>query len=341
MSPPAPSDARPVSAVSLNVQMPSILRTLALLSACCSAAAPQIAAQSGAGANAAQASAATTGAREALTADARDVDPTSIYRVGAGDILDIRLLNAPRAARRSTLYVVGEDGTLDYPLAGKARAVAGLTTDEIAAQLASSFRLRALFAEPPRLVVTVREYASHAVNVGGLVAEPGVKIIQREAIPLYVLVADAQPRKGAGRAVIDRRAGGAKQLIDLADAEALKTLVRPGDTVTLEEQPPQFFRIEGLVREPGRKSLHAGMTLTQALMLAGGVQPKGVGIRELGQLMVSDGLLSRERKEFKAIVERRGADGQLTKAVYVLKEIEAGRVPDPLLREDDRVIVLR
>ena len=52
---------------------------------------------------------------------------TSIYRVGVGDVLDIRLLNS--ATTRSTLFTVMEGGLIEFPLVGGSMTVAGLTTD--------------------------------------------------------------------------------------------------------------------------------------------------------------------------------------------------------------------
>ena len=271
---------------------------------------------------------------------ARDADPTSVYRVGVGDVLDIRLLNAPRT-RRSTLYTVLEGGLLDYPLAGKPRVVAGLTTDEIAARLAGSFRLRSLFAQPPRLLVSVREYASHAVTVEGLVREPGTKIIQREAVPLYVVVADAQPRREAGVAVVRCHVDGRETLVDLSDLALMKTPVHAGDSVLVQESRRHFFDIEGLVAQPGKKELHAGMTVTQAVMQAGGVvPPKSLGAKELERLRAAYGLPAGSRAAYLVVVARRGADERPQTTTYNLKEIEEGRTPDPALRPGDRVLVI-
>ena len=55
---------------------------------------------------------------------------TSIYNVGVGDVLDVRVLNVP--TRESTLFTVLKDGTLEYPLLNGPVRVEGLSTDEIA-----------------------------------------------------------------------------------------------------------------------------------------------------------------------------------------------------------------
>lgn len=242
--------------------------------------------------------------------------PTSIYRVGVGDVLDIRLLNAQ--GRESTLFTVMAGGLLEYPLAGDPVPVAGLTTDEVDARLTSKIKLY----ENPQIVVSVREYASHTVIVAGLVNESGTKVLRREAMPLYVVLAEAQLKPEAGRASI-MRADGQSLMVNLADPTATTTLVLPGDVITitaLPPAPPQFFYVGGQVASPGQKDFHVGLTLTQAVLASGGTT------RFAGS---------------KVKVSRQGADGKLVTAEYNLKQIEAGKIPDPVLQPGDRLEVGR
>ena len=244
------------------------------------------------------------------------VDPSGIYRVGVGDVLDIRLLNA--GGRESTLFMVMAGGLLEYPLAGEPLQVAGLTTDEIDKALTAAVKVY----ENPEIVVSVREYASHTVIVTGLVSDPGTKVLRREAVPLYVVLAEAQPRPEAGRATV-MRAGGQGFEVKLADAKAMTSLVMPGDVVTLAAlppAPPQFIYIGGAVNSPGQKDFHQGLTLTQAVLASGGAT------RFAGS---------------KVKVSRQGADGRLVTTEYNLKQIEGGKIPDPVLEAGDRVEVGR
>jgi protein involved in polysaccharide export with SLBB domain len=243
---------------------------------------------------------------------------TSVYRIGTGDVLDIRLLN-DKDPRQSTLYTVLAGGALDYPLLHDPVTVAGMTTDELAAQLIAEFRHRGIF-QHPQVRVSVREYASHAVLVSGLVGDPGTKILRREAIPLYVVVAESQPKPEAGRAVVVSHATGKIMNVDLNDAAALNTLVQSGDVVNLVVRPPEFFYVGGEIGSPGQKDFHTGMTLTQALLASGGVTALAGA---------------------KVKVSRAGADGRLASTEYNLSEIEAGAVPDPLLQAGDRIEVPR
>ena len=246
-----------------------------------------------------------------------DADPTAVYRIGPGDVLDVRTLRGTEP--RTTSYKVTPTGLLDYPALRAPLTVAGLTTEQVAARLGETLKLRAE-GTGIEVAVGVREYASHAVIVGGMVREPGTKIIQREAVPLYVIVAHAQPLAGAGEAVVVSRATGRTTAADLSDANALKMLVRPGDVVTLRALPKRFVYVAGVVREPGQKEFHNGMTLTQAVLAAGGAQTAGV--REVA-------------------VTRQAEDGRLSTERYSLAEIRSGRVPDPPLRPGDRIEVLK
>ncbi len=242
---------------------------------------------------------------------------SSIYRIGAGDVLDIRLLNDTNP-RASTLFTVMAGGLLEYPLAGDPLNVAGMTTEELSGQLIAELKRRAVY-EKPQVRVSVREYTSHTVMVSGLANDPGAKILRREAVPLYVVIAEAQPKPEAGRAVVIAHNDGQSKTIDLNDAVAMNVLVHPGDVVTLISRPPEFYFIGGQIGSPGQKDFHAGLTLTQSVLASGGVT------RAAGATMIR--------------VSRQGADGRLVSTEYVLQNIEGGKIPDPVLQPGDRIEV--
>lgn len=255
------------------------------------------------------------------SARAAVADPTSIYRVGVGDVLDIRLLNPPAnsLAGRSTLYTVRAGGVLEYPSLGDPIVVAGMTADEINARLTAELRRRAVHANA-KAVVSVRDYASHTVLISGLVMNPGGKILQREAVPLYVVIADAQPRPEAAVAVLSSDTTGQNAVVDLSDTAGMNTLVRPGDVINVTARAPQFYYISGDVMTPGEKPFHSGITLTQAVLAAGGSLRAGKTVVAVG---------------------RQAADGRLHTSRYNLADIMSGKLPDPRLRAGDRVEVSR
>lgn len=253
------------------------------------------------------------------TAAPATVSPTELYRVGIGDIVDIRL--AGGMSKDSTLYTVMSTGMLDYPLAGEPFNAVGLTTDEIGARLSAELRRRAVY-DRAQFRINVREYASHTATVSGLVDGPGAKVLRREAVPLYVVLSEANPRAEAGRAVIISRATGQSKTVDLADSNALNELISHGDIINVQTRPQEFFYVGGQINAPGQKDFHLGMTLTQAILASGGVS------RVAGS-------------KVKVTVSRQGADGRLVATEYLLHDIESGQAPDPRLQAGDRVEVGR
>jgi protein involved in polysaccharide export with SLBB domain len=253
-----------------------------------------------------------TNSRKALS---RALVPTVAYRVGIGDVLDIRLANFP--TRESTLFTVLRNGVLEYPLLSGPLAVAGLTTDEIARLLGNEIKV----INAARVSVSVRDYASHAVVVTGLVDSPGRKALRREAMPLYAVLAEALPRPEASVAILVR--AGKEQTVALNNEQAMATLVLPDDIIKISggtTLAARFIYVGGNVASPGEKEFRSGMTLTQALLSAGGV--------------------SRNSKT-SVKVARRNGHGFLISNEYNLRAIEEGKAEDPLLEAGDRIEVTR
>lgn len=247
-------------------------------------------------------------------AAANEVNLTKIYRVGPNDVLDIRISDS--ASPESTLFTVTPSGFIEHPLLAEPLKASGLTVEEIGARFESELKRQALVDEP-KVSVGVRDYASHRILVSGLVKDSGTKILRREAIPLYVVVADAQPLPEAGRATVLRNESNETFEIDLAETSEMNLLVRPGDVITLLPNVTQFVYIGGEVKEPGEKTYRRGLTLTQALIAAGGVTPKAKEAR----------------------IARDDGKGFLAVTRYKLKEIESGKAQDPLVKAGDRITI--
>ena len=245
-----------------------------------------------------------------------DVSLTKIYRVGPGDVLDVRIDEAPQG--QSTLFTVTPAGLLEHPTFAEPLSVSALTTAEIETKIQDDLKKRAL-SEDPKVTVGIRDYASHTVLVSGLVKDSGTKVLRREAIPLYVVVADAQPLPEAARVTVVRNELGQMFEIDLTDVAEMNLLVRPGDVVNLLPRETQFVYVGGEVKTPGEKIFRRGLTLTQAIISAGGVTPKSK-VAEIGR---DDGR------------------GFLVKTSFTLQDIQTGKAMDPLIKPGDRIMVLR
>jgi polysaccharide export outer membrane protein len=252
---------------------------------------------------------------EANTA-ANELALTKLYRVGPGDVLDVRINDA--AAPQSTLFTVTPAGLLEHPLLAEPLRVGGMSVEEIGTAIEGDLKRRAL-SESPKVSVGVRDYASHTILVSGLVKDSGTKILRREAIPLYVVVADAQPLPEAAKVTVVRSESNQTYEIDLSQPAEMNLLVRPGDVITLQANVDQFLYIGGEVKSPGEKTYRRGLTLTQALIAAGGVTTKAKEAR-LG---------------------RDNGHGFLTVTQLKLKDIESGKIPDPMVHPGDRIMIVK
>jgi protein involved in polysaccharide export with SLBB domain len=240
---------------------------------------------------------------------------TEIYRVGIGDVLDIRLLNSPNS--RSTLFTVVGGGVIDLPVAGGTVSVAGLTPEEIQNVIAAELKRRAV-EENARVSVGVREYVSHSITVTGLVSNPGTRFLRREMVPLYVVLAEAQLRNDGGRVVILRN-GTPSQAYDLSDSATLNQNVQSGDVITVSGRPQEFYYIGGRINYPGQKVFQPGITLLQAILAAGGTA----------------------KNDSRVEISREGADGRLVTIRYSTRQIKSGTVQDPKLQAGDRIEVTK
>jgi protein involved in polysaccharide export with SLBB domain len=243
---------------------------------------------------------------------ARGPAPTIMYHVGIGDVLDIRLTNLP--TKESTLYTVMKSGSLEYPLLSGPLSVTGMTTDEIAMRLSNEIKV----IKSARVSVSVRDYASHSIVINGLVDSPGKKTMRREAMPFFAVLAEALPRPEASVATIVR--GGSTQTISLSNEAAMSTLILPGDVIKISAGVLKFVYVGGDIPSRGEKEFREGMTLTQAILSAGGVTRGG---------------------KTRVRVARRDTGGFLRSSDYDLESIENGKSQDPLVEAGDRIEVTR
>ena len=228
----------------------------------------------------------------------------------------MRLTDA--ASAQPTLFTITPSGLLDHPDLSAPLPSAGFTVEEITSRIEDDLKRRSS-TKHPNVSVAVNEYVSHTILVSGLVKEPGPKILKREAIPLYVVVADAQPLPEADRVTVLRNESNESYVIDLLEPSEMNMLVRPGDVITLQTNPQQFFYVGGEVKSPGEKSFRRGLTLTQAIIAAGG--------------------LTKNPKE--ARLARDNGKGFLVLSRYKLKDIDSGKVPDPLVQPGDRITIVK
>jgi polysaccharide biosynthesis/export protein len=259
------------------------------------------------------------------TPTSRVDDGASEYRVGAGDALDIVVLDNTELSRTA---VVQTNGNMSLPLLGEVR-VAALTVPEIKIKLTT---LLADYLVNPQVEVKVKEYQSQFATVIGEVNNPGRKPLRGQTRLLDVLLeAGGFAARASGDVTVSRKDGtfsGGETTLHLhlgraklttQDQANLETPLRSGDTITAT--PKDYLTVEGEVARPGRYVIEPDLTVSGAISLAGGLTRFG---------------------SYKVKVRRTGSTDGTTEILKVdLKGIRNGKEPDLPVQANDVVTVDR
>ena len=209
------------------------------------------------------------------------------YRIGAGDVLDVRVFNRPQLSR-DAVRVDGR-GMIRMPLVEGEIQAACRTEAELARALET---LYLKYLRTPHVDVFVKEFQSQPVAVIGAVNLPGRFQLQRPMRLLELLTlaggpseragarvqvahADAptpcKPGPGAGAEETDNALSSYKLKETLGGAEHSNPYVRPGDIVNLPEAEQAF--VVGNVLRPTAVDLKEPVTVSRAIAMAGGTMP--------------------------------------------------------------------
>ena len=243
----------------------------------------------------------TSTEKSAADATASAPRPDDRYRIGPGDVLDIRVFNRPQLSREAVR--VDQAGLIQMPLIEGDIKAACLTEGELAKEIAS---LYLKYQRHPYVNVFVKEYSSTPVAVIGAVDKPGRFQLQRRVRLLELLAfAGGQTEKAGARIQLartgsintcDAPAGGAPAAEDVAESffyfnlkdtlrgdEKSNPYVRPGDIINLPEADQVY--VVGNVFKPQAVTLNEPVTVSQAIAMAGGTLPatKNNGIRIIRQ----------------------------------------------------------
>lgn len=208
------------------------------------------------------------------------------YVIGSQDQLKITVFDEPDL---STNYRVDTDGMITFPLIGRVPA-RGLTLAEFQDRLIA--RLAAGYIRNPQVRVEIDQYKSQNVFVIGEVRSPG-KVTMTGTMSLIealamagspttaasnelVVVHPRRPKEGSPTLPEDDRDAETTRvnIKDLQVGKAGQNIVlQDGDTIYVPKA--QTFYVTGQVRNPGSYVLDPGMTVLQAISLAGGLSERG------------------------------------------------------------------
>jgi polysaccharide export outer membrane protein len=220
------------------------------------------------------------------------VPATTLYQIGPSDVLGIKVFEEPTLSGE---YNVDTDGTITFPFLGRVM-VSGKTIKDIEAEITAA--LRADYVRRAQVSVDITQYRSRAIYVLGEVRSPGKYSIEGQVTLLEVIAkaGSLTPTAGPILTVLRSRDGtaaastaalepavpgdprGAELLRisydDLREGR-LKTniLLQDGDTIFVPAADK--FYVSGFVRTPGMFVLTPGLTVQQAISLAGGLTDRG------------------------------------------------------------------
>jgi polysaccharide biosynthesis/export protein len=258
-----------------------------------------------------------------VLAQTPDAPERKDYVVGAQDVLKVTVFDEPQL---SGTFRVDIDGAFTYPFLGRIKAV-GQNLRAIEGELARL--LSDGYVRRPQVSIQVEQYRSRSIFVVGEVRSPGKYPLNGEMTLIEALAQAGSTTQAAGAELLILHPAdteSAEQLepgatpdsrttrVNLTDLQSGKVLnhvmLREGDTIFVPKA--ERFFVTGHVRSPGAYTFERGMTVLQAISLAGGLSEKGsnrgirivrvvngqkkeVGVKLTDVIQPNDTLLIRQR----------------------------------------------
>jgi polysaccharide export outer membrane protein len=209
------------------------------------------------------------------------------YRIGPGDVLEVRVARAPELSRDAVR--VDQSGNIRMPMLDLDIPAACQTEGQLAQNIAKLYKK---YKNDPHVDVFVKEFQSQPVAVIGAVRGAAQFKLQRPVRLLELLSLVGGPTDAAGQTIQIVHAGGGPLCSQVAgttdpsDASAFVTynlsdtlhgspeanpFVQPGDIVSVP-QADQVF-VLGNVLKPSAIAMKEPLTISKAIAIAGGTAP--------------------------------------------------------------------
>jgi polysaccharide export outer membrane protein len=234
------------------------------------------------------------------------VSPDQDYRIGARDVIEIRVDDAPEL---SVTTSVNADGTFLMPYLKRVKAISK-TPEELSREIADGLRGR--YLKDPNVIVSVKQFYSRSFFILGAVKKPGVYQIEGRPQLLRLITLAGGPAESHGSVAFIIREIKKKDTASPSDSAAATTAsstaqsapnasvenaagdeaeydikmvnisgmfkglglggresyLEPGDIVNIPQA--DVFYVAGEVNAPGSFPLSEGTTLRQAIALSQG-----------------------------------------------------------------------
>jgi polysaccharide biosynthesis/export protein len=221
------------------------------------------------------------------------------YVVGTQDVLKVTVFDEPQL---SGTFRIDADGTFTYPFIGRIKA-AGESLRTVEGTL--SKLLADGYVRRPQVSIEVEQYRSRSIFVVGEVRSPGKYALSGEMSLIEALAQAGSMTSAASTEVLILRSNDARRdaalspeaqgvanvtRVSLTDLQAgqlgQNVALREGDTIFVPRA--EKFYVTGQVRSPGAFMFERGMTVLQAVSLAGGLTDRGSN-RRIRIIRVVDG----------------------------------------------------
>lgn len=197
--------------------------------------------------------------------------PGSDYKLGAGDVVKITVWDHADLSVETQLT---KDGEVNFPLIGLI-SLNGLSVAAAENALASVLR-SAGYIVKPSVSILVTQYVSHRFTILGEVNKPGRYPLDSQTSLLDALAIATGVTPSAGDTVLLTRDNtqvtySVAQLAGESDPDKRNIWLKAGDVLFIPRS--QVF-VLGEVQRPGNFRLEPGMTVMQAISVAGGFSSK-------------------------------------------------------------------
>jgi polysaccharide export outer membrane protein len=197
--------------------------------------------------------------------------------IGPGDLIRIGVFQNPDLSLETR---VSESGAITYPLLGTVH-VGGLTLDAAEKRIANGLR-EGGFVPQPQVNISQSQVLGNRVSVLGFVGKPGRIPLENFSTRVTEILATAGGIAQGGDDIlilIGKRGGKPfRKEIDLPaiylDGKSEDDVFVAGGDIIYVHRAPIYY-IYGEVQRPGSFRVERGMTIQQALVQAGGPNPRG------------------------------------------------------------------
>jgi len=199
------------------------------------------------------------------------------YKLAAGDSIKVQVYQNPDLTVEAR---VSENGTISYPLVGAVN-IGGMSIPQAEKTVATALQ-KGNILKQPQVNILLLQVRGNQVSVLGEVQRPGRFPLETTTVRVSDMLATAGgiTPTGNDQVVVSGTREGKpfRRSIDVpnlfrADASADDILLAPGDTVFVTKAAT--FYIYGAAQRPGTYKIERGMTMQQALAIAGGPNARG------------------------------------------------------------------